>query len=58
MNYILYQYGYPLLVIKNINRKAYFGALERSQLSGYDIYFKKWFMKYYIKANTKRLSQV
>ena len=51
MNYILYQYGYPLLLIKNTDRKAYFRALERSQISGDDIYFKKWFMKYYIKAN-------
>jgi Fic family protein len=53
MNYILYQYDYPLLLIKNTDRKAYFKALERSQLSNDDIYFKKWFMRYYIKANTK-----
>jgi Fic family protein len=51
MNYILYKYGYPLLLIKNTDRKAYFKALEKSQLENKDIHFKKWFMKYYIKAN-------
>lgn len=51
MNYILYKYDNPLLLIKNTDRKAYFKALERSQLEGNDIHFKKWFMKYYIKAN-------
>jgi Fic family protein len=54
-NYILYRYDYPMLLIKNTDRKAYFKALERSQLSNDDIYFKKWFMKYYIKANTKKM---
>ncbi len=53
MNYILYKYNYPLLLIKNTDKKAYFTALERSQLSNNDIYFKKWFMRYYIKANIK-----
>ena len=51
MNYILYKYDYPLLLIKNTDRKAYFKALEKSQLENNDIHFKKWFMKYYIKAN-------
>lgn len=51
MNYILYLYDYPLLLIKNTDRKAYFKALEKSQLENNEIHFKKWFMKYYIKAN-------
>ena len=51
MNYILYKYDHPLLLIKNTDRKAYFKALEKSQLENNDIHFKKWFMKYYIKAN-------
>ena len=55
MNYILYKYDYPLLLIKNTDRKAYFKALERSQLSSDDIYFKKWFMRYYFKSNKKYL---
>ena len=55
MNYILYQYDYPLLLIKNTDRKAYFKALEKSQLEGDEIHFKKWFMKYYIKTNSEYL---
>ena len=55
MNYVLYKYDYPLMLIKNIDRKAYFKALERSQLSNDDIHFKKWFMKYYFKSNKKYL---
>lgn len=53
MNYILYKYDYPLLLIKNTDRKAYFKALAKSQLENNDIHFKKWFMKYYIKANNE-----
>ena len=55
MNYILFKYDYPLMIIKNSNRKAYFKSLERSQLSNDSIYFLKWFMKYYIKENKKYL---
>ena len=51
MNYILYKYDYPLLLIKNEDKKAYFKALERSQLARDDIYFRKWFMKYYTRQN-------
>ncbi len=53
MNYILYKCDYPLLLIKNTDRKGYFKALEKSQLEDNDIHFKKWFMKYYIKTNKK-----
>jgi Fic family protein len=51
MNHILYKYDYPMLLIKNTDRKGYFKALEKSQLEDNAIHFKKWFMKYYIKAN-------
>lgn len=54
MNYILYKYDYPLLLIKNTYRKAYFKALAKSQLENNDIHFKKWFMKYYIKTNKEK----
>jgi hypothetical protein len=49
INYILDKYDYPLLLIKNTDRKAYFKALEKSQIEEENIHFKKWFMKYYIK---------
>ena len=57
MNYILYKYDYPLLLIKNTDKKAYFRALEKSQLEDNDIHFKKWFMKYYIKANPNKMNK-
>ena len=53
MNYILFKYDYPLMLIENKNRKAYFKSLERSQLEKKPIHFQKWFMKYYIKSNKK-----
>ena len=53
MNYILFKYNYPLMLIQNKDRKAYFKSLERSQLENNPIHFLKWFMKYYIKSNKK-----
>ena len=55
MNYILYKYDYPLMLIKNIDRKAYFKSLERTYMEKDSIHFLKWFMKYYFKSNKKYL---
>lgn len=55
MNYILFVHGCPLMQIQNKDRRAYFKALEKSQLNDDPIYFLKWFMKYYIKANKQYL---
>ena len=41
-----------MILIKNSDRVEYF-ALQRSQLANDEIYFLKWFMRYYIKANKK-----
>ena len=54
-NYILFLYGCPLLVIKNKDRRAYFKALEKSQLEKNEMYFLRWFLKYYIKSNREYL---
>jgi len=54
MNYILWYYDCPLLLIKNSEKRAYFKSLEKSQLKKDEIHFLKWFMKYYIKANNKQ----
>lgn len=54
-NYILFSHGYPLIQIKNSDRRAYFKALEKSQLEKDEIHFLKWFMKYYIKSNKQYL---
>ena len=55
MNYILLQHNYPLLLIKNTDRRPYFKSLEKSQLNHDEIHFLKWFMKYYIKENKQYL---
>ena len=55
MNYILLKYNYPLLMIKNTDRRPYFKSLEKSQLNHDEIHFLKWFMKYYIKENKQYL---
>ncbi|MBS1268980.1 Fic family protein [Nitrosopumilus sp. Nsub] len=53
MNYILFKYNYPLMLIKNLDKKGYFKSLEKSSMKNDSMYFLKWFMKYYIKSNKK-----
>lgn len=55
MNYVLFSHGLPLMLIKNNDRRAYFKALEKSQLQKDEIHFLKWFMRYYIKSNKQYL---
>lgn len=55
MNYILFKYDCPFMQIENNDKRAYFKSLEKSQLKNDEIYFLKWFMKYYIKSNRKYL---
>lgn len=55
MNYILFKYDCPFMLIKNNDRRSYFKSLEKSQLKDDEIYFLKWFMKYYIKTNKQYL---
>lgn len=52
-NYVLFSHGYPLMLIENKDRRAYFKSLEKAQLNDDPIHFLKWFMKYYIKSNKK-----
>lgn len=54
-NYILFLHDCPLMVIKNNDRRAYFKALAKSQLKNDEIYFLKWFMRYYTKSNARYL---
>lgn len=53
MNYILFKYNYPLMLIKNLDKRGYFKSLEKSSMKNDSMYFLKWFMKYYIKSNKK-----
>ena len=55
MNYILFKYDCPFMLIKNSDRRQYFKSLEKSQLNHDEIHFLKWFMKYYIKENKQYL---
>ena len=55
MNYILLKDNFPLMLIKNTDKRAYFKSLEKSQLNHDEIHFLKWFMKYYIKENKQYL---
>lgn len=55
MNYILFKYDCPFMQIENNDKRAYFKSLEKSQLNNDEMYFLKWFMKYYIKSNKKHL---
>jgi len=55
MNYILFKYDCPFMLIKNNDRRQYFKSLEKSQLKHDEIYFLKWFMKYYLKENKQYL---
>lgn len=53
MNYILVDNGFPPLNIKYSDRESYYKSLEKGQIEENEIYFLKWFMKYYIKSNKK-----
>ena len=58
MNYILLKNNFPLVLIKNTDKRAYFKSLEKSQLNHDEIYFLKWFMRYYIKENKQYLTNL
>lgn len=55
MNYILLKNNFRLMLIRNVDKRAYFKSLEKSQLNHDAIHFLKWFMKYYIKKNKRYL---
>ncbi|QLH07120.1 Fic family protein [Nitrosopumilus ureiphilus] len=55
MNYVLIKHNYPPLNIKFSDRTSYYDALERGNLRNDEIYFLKWFVKFYIKNNKKYL---
>jgi Fic family protein len=47
MNFVLQKHGYPMLNIDHKKRRAYYRALERSQLSEDDRIFATWFFRRY-----------
>ncbi len=55
MNYILFKEDCPFMLIRNRDKNGCFESLEKSQLNNDEMYFLKWFMRYYIKKNKKYL---
>ena len=52
-NYILDNFGYPLLDIKFTDRMPYYRAQEKAQLQNNEVYFLQWFIKYYLNSHRK-----
>jgi len=50
MNYILWQNGYPMIIIEYKNRKSYYKAFDRDEQG-----FADYFIKRYIKIHEKRI---
>lgn len=55
MNAILHKHSYPMIVIDYADRKSYYNALERSQLTKDESVFTRWFFKRYLKEYKKYL---
>ncbi len=53
MNFVLNRFRYPLLDITYEKRNSYYNALERSQIKKDERIFVQWFIKKYIKENSK-----
>jgi Fic family protein len=51
MNFILYSNGYPMIDIRYTDRRSYYTALERSNITGIHSVFVQWFFKRYLKEN-------
>ncbi len=55
MNFVLNNYGYPLLNIPYNNRASYYNALERAQTRNEEHIFIQWFFRRYIKEHKRFL---
>ena len=55
VNFVLNKSGYPMLDIDYSDRRSYYNALERAQLSKNDVTFLQWFMRRYFKTHKKYL---
>ena len=56
INYILWNNGFPMLIIEYKNRNSYYSALERSQVKKDDFIFLQWFLKRYMKEYGRYLN--
>jgi Fic family protein len=55
MNFILNKHGYPMINIEYVNRKAYYNALEKSQLEKKGFVFVMHIIKKYFKSYSRFL---
>jgi Fic family protein len=55
MNYVLNKNGYPMLIIDYTQRKSYYTALERSNITNDESIFTLWFFRRFLKENKELL---
>lgn len=53
MNFVLYRKGYPMLDIPYERRAGYYRALERAQTQKDEFAFVRWFLRQYLRENTR-----
>lgn len=56
MNAVLARRYFPMLDIQYKSRNSYYNALERSQVTGDESIFCKWFFRNYIRENSRYLT--
>ena len=54
MNFVLYRKGFPMFDIPYERRAGYYRALERAQTQSDEFAFVRWFVRRYLKENTRR----
>ncbi len=55
MNFILHQYGYPMVIIHYEGRTSYYTALERAQTKNQEFIFVQWLFRRYCKEYSRLL---
>lgn len=55
LNFILHKNGYPMLDIPYEERRGYYNALEKAQVTKNELVFVQWFAKKYIKTHNTYL---
>jgi len=56
MNFVLYRKRFPMFDIPYVGRGRYYAALERSHITQDESVFLRWFLRQYLKENTRRVS--
>jgi len=56
MNFVLHRKRFPMFDIPYVGRSSYYSSLERSHSARDEGIFVRWFVKRYLKENTRRVS--